>query len=189
MKKHLLNFRFMKKAIPVVAIATLMVACNSTPKTENTDAMVQTEAVSISAEDSMVLSQFHAWKAENELKDARAFLGEGTEASGNEAKTASSTRSTSRKSSGTSTTRKSTPSTNTGTVYNSESANAAKKKGWSKAAKGAVIGGVAGGVAGAVINKKNRVAGGIIGAVVGAGGGYVIGRGMDKKDGRIQYQK
>lgn len=62
----------------------------------------------------------------------------------------------------------------------------AKKKGWSKAAKGAVIGGVAGGAAGAIIVKKNRALGGVIGAVVGAGVGYGIGRGMDKKDGRIQ---
>jgi hypothetical protein len=70
----------------------------------------------------------------------------------------------------------------------SESQNAAKtetaKKGWSKAAKGAAIGAGAGAVAGAVINKKNRVAGAVIGGVIGGGGGYVIGRGMDKKDGR-----
>jgi hypothetical protein len=66
----------------------------------------------------------------------------------------------------------------------SESSNAAKKKGWSKAAKGAVIGGVVGAGAGAVINKKNRAAGAVIGGVLGAGAGYGIGRGMDKKDGR-----
>ena len=67
----------------------------------------------------------------------------------------------------------------------STSGNTAKaKRGWSKAAKGAVIGGVAGGAAGAIINKKNRAVGGVIGGVLGAGGGYVIGRGMDKRDGR-----
>jgi hypothetical protein len=69
----------------------------------------------------------------------------------------------------------------------SESQNAAKtttKKGWSKAAKGTAIGAGAGAVLGAVINKKNRVAGAVIGGVIGGGGGYVIGRGMDKKDGR-----
>jgi hypothetical protein len=69
-------------------------------------------------------------------------------------------------------------------VMNSESSNAAKKKGWSKAAKGAVIGGVVGAGTGAVVNKKNRAVGAVIGGVLGAGGGYVIGRGMDKKDGR-----
>jgi hypothetical protein len=63
-----------------------------------------------------------------------------------------------------------------------------KKKGWSKAAKGAVIGGVAGAVGGAVINKKNRGIGAVVGAVIGAGAGYGVGRSQDKKDGRIQIQ-
>jgi outer membrane lipoprotein SlyB len=58
------------------------------------------------------------------------------------------------------------------------------KKGWSKAAKGAVIGAGAGAVAGAIIAKKNRVLGAVIGGVAGGGVGYGIGRGMDKKDGR-----
>jgi YmgG-like glycine-zipper protein len=74
----------------------------------------------------------------------------------------------------------------------SESQNSAKtttkKKGWSKAAKGTAIGAGAGAVLGAVINKKNRVAGAVIGGVLGGGGGYVIGRSMDKKDGRVQLQ-
>jgi hypothetical protein len=59
----------------------------------------------------------------------------------------------------------------------------ARRKGWSKAAKGAVIGGVTGAVAGAVISK-NKTKGAIIGGILGAGGGYVIGRGQDKRDGR-----
>ena len=63
-------------------------------------------------------------------------------------------------------------------------AKVAKKKGWSKAAKYAVIGGVGGGVLGAVINKKNPVKGGVIGAVILGGGGYILGRSQDKKDGR-----
>ena len=70
----------------------------------------------------------------------------------------------------------------------SESQNAAKttttKKGWSKAAKATAIGAGAGAVLGAVINKKNRAVGAVIGGVIGGGGGYAIGRGMDKKDGR-----
>jgi hypothetical protein len=60
----------------------------------------------------------------------------------------------------------------------------AKKKGWSKAAKGAVIGGAAGAAAGAIIVKNNRALGAVIGGVVGGGVGYGVGRGMDKKDGR-----
>jgi hypothetical protein len=71
--------------------------------------------------------------------------------------------------------------------YTSTSTNPAKvqKKGWSKAAKGAVIGGGAGAVAGAVISKK-RVKGAVIGGVIGAGAGYIIGRSKDKKDGRVR---
>jgi Glycine zipper len=81
-------------------------------------------------------------------------------------------------------TRKST-STYRSPVMKDETQNTAKvKKGWSKAAKGAVIGGAGGAVIGAVINKRNRAAGAAIGGVIGAGGGYVLGRTMDKKDGR-----
>ncbi|RYY85993.1 MAG: glycine zipper 2TM domain-containing protein, partial [Chitinophagaceae bacterium] len=67
----------------------------------------------------------------------------------------------------------------------SNTAEAEKKKGISKAAKGAIIGGVAGAAAGAVINKKNRAVGAVIGGIIGAAGGYGVGRGQDKKDGRI----
>lgn len=63
-------------------------------------------------------------------------------------------------------------------------ATTTQKKGWSKAAKGTAIGAGVGAVAGAVINKRNRAAGAAIGAVLGGGGGYVIGRSKDKKDGR-----
>ena len=62
----------------------------------------------------------------------------------------------------------------------------AKKKGWSDAAKGAVIGGVVGAGAGAVIDKNKRGRGAIIGGVVGAGAGYAIGRSRDRKSGRVQ---
>lgn len=75
-----------------------------------------------------------------------------------------------------------------GGTYTSTSSNPAKvqqKKGWSKAAKGAVIGGGAGAIAGAVISKK-RVKGAVIGGVIGAGAGYIIGRSKDKKDGRVR---
>lgn len=83
----------------------------------------------------------------------------------------------------TSTVRKST-STSASTIPPIPPAEPAKKKGWSKAAKGAVIGGAAGAAAGAIIVKKNRALGAVIGGVVGGGVGYGVGRGMDKKDGR-----
>jgi len=61
----------------------------------------------------------------------------------------------------------------------------AEKKGMSKAAKGAIIGGVGGALVGAAVSKKKGT-GAIIGGVAGAGGGYVIGRSQDRKDGRVQ---
>ena len=60
----------------------------------------------------------------------------------------------------------------------------AKKKGWSKRAKGTAIGAGTGAAAGAIINGRNRGVGAVIGAVVGAAGGYIIGNEMDRKDGR-----
>ena len=60
----------------------------------------------------------------------------------------------------------------------------AKKKGWSKAAKGTAIGAGAGAVTGAIISKNNRGLGAVIGGVVGGGVGYGVGRSKDKKDGR-----
>lgn len=68
-------------------------------------------------------------------------------------------------------------------VYKNNEASTPKKKGWSNAAKGAVIGAGTGAVAGAVINKRNRAAGAVVGGVVGAGVGYTIGRAKDKKSG------
>ena len=64
-------------------------------------------------------------------------------------------------------------------------AKVVKKKGWSKAAKYAVIGTAGGGVLGAVINKRDSVKGAGIGAGVLGGGGYVLCRSQDKKDGRF----
>ncbi len=63
-----------------------------------------------------------------------------------------------------------------------------QKKGWSKAAKGAVIGGAGGAVVGAVVNKRDRAAGAVVGGVIGAGVGYGVGRAEDRKDGRVRRQ-
>lgn len=59
-----------------------------------------------------------------------------------------------------------------------------QKKGWSSAAKGAVIGGVIGAGTGIIVDKKDG-RGAAIGGAVGAGTGYVIGREQDKKSGRV----
>ncbi|HEY1024537.1 MAG TPA: YMGG-like glycine zipper-containing protein [Sphingobacteriaceae bacterium] len=60
-----------------------------------------------------------------------------------------------------------------------------EKKGWSSAAKGAVIGAGAGAVTGILVDKKDA-RGAVIGGVIGAGTGYAIGRAHDRKTGRVQ---
>jgi hypothetical protein len=67
----------------------------------------------------------------------------------------------------------------TGTDGGTSTPEIAKKKGWSNAAKDAVIGGVGGAVAGAVISKKKGT-GAVIGGIIGAAGGYILGRKKDK---------
>ena len=66
----------------------------------------------------------------------------------------------------------------------SEPASAPKKKGWSSAAKGAVIGAGAGAIAGSIIDKKHgegAIVGGLIGAGVGAGTGAIIDNNKKKR--------
>ncbi|HEY0356781.1 MAG TPA: glycine zipper 2TM domain-containing protein [Flavisolibacter sp.] len=171
MKNSLLNLNVMKRVIPFVVIAAvILAACNTNTRTR---------AEVASSADTTGLAEFRLWKQQQEFLNQMAAY---QMATGNVAavkqpaytQSSSARRSTSSRS----------VSNSDRTVYSSESSNAAKKKGWSKAAKGAVIGGVAGGVAGAVIHKRNRAVGGVVGAVLGAGGGYAIGRGMDKRDGR-----
>lgn len=65
---------------------------------------------------------------------------------------------------------------------------AQQRKGWSGAAKGAVIGAGAGAIGGAIINKKDRgtgaVIGGLAGAGLGAGTGAIIDSEKKKKEGQ-----
>jgi hypothetical protein len=52
-----------------------------------------------------------------------------------------------------------------------------------KKTQGAVIGGLGGAAAGAVVGgEDNRLVGGLIGGALGAGGGYLVGREMEKRD-------
>ncbi|MEO6639252.1 MAG: YMGG-like glycine zipper-containing protein [Ginsengibacter sp.] len=76
-----------------------------------------------------------------------------------------------------------TPASTTGTQSTTTQTTTAKK-GWSSAAKGAVIGGGVGAIGGAIISKKKPVKGAIIGGVAGAAGGYIIGKDIDKKKNR-----
>lgn len=183
MKNYLhTNLSAMKKILGIVTIATFMVACNQTPK-------VDVQSANTTLPDTTGLAAFQAWRAQSELQNMNAMMGQNATTPTNTKiierhyynnAPRSSARSTSRSSG----TRSRSYGSGSGTRSGGGSTASTQKRGWSKAAKGAVIGGVAGGAAGAIINKRNRVAGGVIGAVVGAGGGYVIGRGMDKRDGR-----
>jgi len=174
MKKSLLNITVMKRIVPIVAIAAMLTACNSTPK----QAGLQTTQPSTTVNaDTAGLAQFQQWKAQNELAALNQY-GQANQSAAPQTKVVYVPQRTTSRSS--STARRSS----SGTMSSTSSNTAMKKKGISKAAKGAIIGGVAGGVAGAVINKRNRVAGGVIGGVLGAGVGYGIGRSKDKQDGR-----
>ena len=145
----------MKRALLIVTVAAGMVACNSNPR--------NTAGSTVIFADTTGLAEFQQWKAMNERQDPNTYYMAPAPAKKTVARR--------------------TTSNNSGSM-STASTNTAKKKGWSKAAKGAVIGGASGAVLGAVINKKNRVAGGVIGGVLGGGIGYGIGRSQDKKDGR-----
>ena len=158
----------MKRMIPVFAIAVAMTACNTSPNSDTTQKAIQP------ATDTTGMSEFRAWKAQNELVNT----------SENTANQPQGQTKTIVKYVPVSTRRSSSSSSRSGVSTSSGTATASRKKGWSSAAKGAVIGGVAGAAGGAIINKKNRTLGGVVGGVLGAGAGYGIGRHIDKKNGR-----
>lgn len=137
----------MKKIFTLLSIAVIMVSCKS--KLETTD---QTKV--LSAVDAAEFAAFQEWKADQEMKKAKAVTTVRYVERSEKAKTP--------------------------VVY--KNTVPAKKK-WSHATKGAVIGGASGAVIGGVASKKNRVAGVLVGGVLGAGAGYGIGRSVDKKQG------
>ena len=172
----------MKRILSVVTIAAAVTACNPGPRTEEAQVLSTQQPQNTVLADTMGLAEYQAWKSQNELADFREyqqFKAQGI-ATTPQRNYSSSSRSTSSKSSsanrGTS-----TRSSGSG---NSTASAPARKKGWSKAAKGAAIGAGTGAVIGAVVNKRNRAVGAVIGAVGGGAVGYGIGRSKDKKDGR-----
>jgi hypothetical protein len=169
------KLQLMKKILPVVALAGFMVACNN----PRPDAAKVESAQNTIILDTAGLAQYQAWKAQNEMAQYQQF----GEQNNNNAATAPTRRYASSSSSNRTTTTRRSSSSGSGSTA-STGTTATQKKGWSKAAKGAVIGGVAGGAAGAIINKRNRVVGGVVGGIIGAGVGYGVGRSQDKKDGR-----
>lgn len=202
----------MKKFIPILSIAVAMAACTTNPDSitkSSSGTAIEAQAPAINP-DTIGLSDYHLWKAQNELAEEREISNPSNYSAVAPAKkkvnrtpvqkvqyveydypksTSTGRTSTKRQESdsneGTGTT--GDGNGNDGIAQGSgtvEAEEEKKKEGMSKAAKGAIIGGAGGAATGAVINKKNRVAGAVIGAVIGAGGGYVVGRKMDKKDGR-----
>jgi hypothetical protein len=173
MNKNLphLKLDFMKRMLSIVTIAATMMACNSNSRSEAEALQAYKDSVKY-AQDTAGLAEFQTWKAQTELAEYNAFM------NNQSAPVTTQSSSNARRYSGTS-----SRSNGNGNI-SSSSQNAAKKKGWSKAAKGAVIGTAGGAVIGAVVNKRNRVVGGVVGGVLGGGIGYGIGRKMDKKDGR-----
>lgn len=172
----------MKKILLAVSTIAIMASCSqNNPRTE-------AETLTLRPADTAGLAQFQAWKAQNELATAQQLqanqLAEQEQPVRevvrervvyvNEPRTTRRSTSSARRSS-------SSSGSNAGSTAGTTTQ---EKRGWSKAAKGAVIGGAGGAVAGAVINKRNRAVGAVIGGVLGGAAGYGIGRSKDKKDGR-----
>ena len=154
----------MKKLLPILGIAffaiVLFASCVSKQSSDQS---------ALNTIDTTGLAQYDAWKKQQEFA-AQYAIYEAAVAKNTPAK---SNQAVARKA------KETTGSMSTSTSYPAKAA--VKKKGWSNAAKGAVIGGVVGAAGGAVIYKKNRVLGGVIGGVVGAAGGFGIGKHLDKK--------
>ncbi|MGY3055576.1 hypothetical protein ACVWYG_003797 [Pedobacter sp. UYEF25] len=160
----------MKKLFAVVALSSVMFACNNKQKQDeaNRQQVLQKQEQVKAIKDSIRLDSFakaEAVKKEKAKKDVEvaAAYNAGKHSTSRSYASGSSTSSSS---------------------YGGTQPTA-KKQGWSDAAKGTVIGGAAGAVGGALIDKKHG-RGAIIGGVIGAGSGYLIGRGKDKKSGRAQ---
>jgi len=158
----------MKRVLPILGVAAIAIflftACSTKQGPESVNA--------IAAADTAGLAHYEAWKKQQEFAQQYAIYKADMEKNAPKAVSANRAVTPRRTQQG--------GSMSTSTSYPAKTAE--KKKGWSKAAKGAVIGGASGAVLGAVIGKKNRVLGGVIGGVVGAGAGYGIGRHLDKKD-------
>lgn len=199
----------MKKILSILAITAAFAACNNNPKagsdTANTAVPTDTAALNHNAftdkarevqlngvSDTIVSNTGETYVKVKPNEAVPAVVQPVAESNEKPAvrRTTARTRRTSTGRSGTGASQSENSTVSTGTAGTGETdtnstsgTTTTKKKGWSKAAKGAVIGAGTGAAAGAIISKK-KGKGAIIGGVVGAAGGYIIGRGKDKKDGR-----
>jgi hypothetical protein len=163
----------MKLILSALSIAVVMTACNSNPSTDT--------AKSTLTVDTAGLAEFQAFKQQAAMM--KMYEMQGMAAVAPQTSSATYAAAPVRRTARPSYARRSNDY-QSGSMTSSSGNTAKAKRGWSKAAKGAVIGGVVGAGTGAVVNKRNRAVGAVVGGVLGAGGGYVIGRGMDKRDGR-----
>jgi hypothetical protein len=163
-----LKFKIMKRGVlKTFSVIVVMVAMMSVISCGNKRADVSDKTVLVPV-DTTGLAQFKAWQAQQSQKQAVVSAYKPVKSSVTHASTAKAA------------TKTETGSMSTSTQYPAKT----KPKGWSKAAKGAVIGAGSGAVLGAIINKKNRAVGAAIGGVAGGAVGYGVGRHLDKKDGR-----
>ena len=145
----------MKKLLFLFVVASLFAACNTQPNTPVV--VVDTLAIRQKA----ILEEQTRVQAENDsINRAADARRERNQARNDEARSASGYKDAA-----------------------SETPAPAKKKGWSSAAKGTVIGAGVGAIAGGIIG--HNLGGAAIGAAAGGGAGYLIGRGKDKKSGRV----
>ncbi len=172
------HLRNIKIALVILTISIIFAACKSDNKPQTRDIQLLTDSSAYhnnTSSDTSRMTKTNAIPPTGNVQHNHVNPA-GTHHSGG------------RSNSGTVSSGNSKPNSNSGTVSNSGSGSTQSthhKKGWSKAAQGAVIGGVGGAIGGAIISKKKGT-GAAIGGVIGATGGYIIGREKDKKDGRVK---
>jgi Glycine zipper len=186
-----LKIIIMKKILMVFAISSIFLSCKNKSKTD------------LSIDKNMVLTDTALLHRSGIYSDTAYKTGlikneDGTTTTTSSTTTVTTTTTSSsnapQKASTTNTgTKAKTASTNntsagSGTSTTQAPAPVQRDKGWSSAAKGTAIGAGSGAILGAVVSKK-KVQGAIVGGVIGAAGGYVIGRDMDKKSGRVERNK
>ena len=167
----------MKKIIQGLMVVSLFAACNS--KTD------------LDSNKDVILTDTSGMYRSNIMTDTGSVIETTTLTSGNRNMAVANRRTINTNRTSTYPTRNTTRSSGTtarssGTNTGSgQTSTVPQKRGWSKAAKGAVIGGASGAVVGAVVSK-NKGKGAVIGGVAGAAGGYILGRSKDKKEGRVR---
>ena len=184
----LLNANIMKQILSVLAISAVLASCSNNPKTgtEVTKDVVTTDTAGLYNDKNRVMNV-------DGLNDTTVTtVTTTTVTTGGTATVVAApivaapvkktARSTARRSTSGNTSRNGNYNSGSGT-RTQPSEPVARRRGWSKAAKGTVIGAGSGAVIGAVVSKK-KGKGAIIGGVLGAGVGYGIGRSKDKRDGR-----